>query len=93
MGRFGREKDALWSMVSTARYNLQDIGGCALGENVEKLGLQVVKAWWRLGKGGRRVGIIYRDKLRSLVEKETELFWTDLWLGKRCLSVEDSNVS
>lgn len=34
--RFRREKDALWLRVLTVKYDLEGIGGWALGENVEK---------------------------------------------------------
>lgn len=53
--------------VLTARYRIKDSSGWALGENVEKFGSPVVRAWWNLSRGGTLVGNLYRDKIRLLV--------------------------
>lgn len=82
----GREKEALWVRALPARYGMVDISGWALGEDVEKSGSQIVKAWWSLGQGRNLVGNMSRDKLRHLVGKGGKtLFWKNLWFGDRLI--------
>lgn len=48
--RFGKEREALWAKVLTAKYGLGDRGDWVLGDNLERIGSELVKAWWRIGR-------------------------------------------
>lgn len=66
----------------TAGYGLEDSSGWALGENVERYGSSIVRAWWNIGRGRSVVGSSYKGKTRVLVGKgDRTFFGKDLWMG------------
>lgn len=50
MGLVGRQWEALWVKVLSARYGVEEMNGWFLGGNVEKWGSTRIKAWWKLAK-------------------------------------------
>lgn len=83
---FGKEVNALWIRVLMGKYGASNVNGWSLGEEVDKSGSQVLKAWWRLCQGRSEVGDFFRSRLRLLVGKGNRTFlWEDLWLGDKTL--------
>lgn len=71
--RFGREPNALWVRVLSAKYGTSDTNKWCLGEEVDKSGLEMLKAWWRVCQGRTEVGNFFKECLRILVDKVTAL--------------------
>lgn len=62
-----------------ARYGAENKGDWSLSDNVERSGSSLLKAWWQIGKGKGKVGILFKEKQRILVGKgERTYFWSDL---------------
>lgn len=86
--RFGREPNALWVRVLSAKYGTSDLNGWSLGEEVIRSGSSALKAWWRISQDSSEVGNIFRRNMRLLVSKGNRtFFWKDLWLGDLPLMV------
>lgn len=84
--RFSKEVHALWIKVLKAKYGTLNANGWNLGDEVEKSGSHVLKAWWRISQGRSEVGNQFREHLRLLVGKGNRtFFWEDVWLGDRPL--------
>lgn len=58
-----------------------------MGEEAERNGSTILKAWWRLSQVRTTIGDLIKSKLRSMVGKgNCTFFWNDLWMGDRLLS-------